>query len=540
VAKKMLFVNMPNTAIDDYAAAVYVLERQTVSNLPYGLLSICSTLGTRSRGEAEVRIFDLNDQVCQAYAGGSVDTCAQVLAALQRTVNDFRPDLVGISVMFNVSYMYLGRVVAAIRRTSVSPLIVVGGNLATSLYEEILQNQEIDTVCYGEGELTVARLADADDLRAAILEIPSLVTREKLAAGARPVNAVVQDLDSLPPIDFGFIDLSRYRGPMTRFFQRADATAALSTLVIYTTRGCPYRCSFCACHVVHGRKVRFMSVDKVMSDVRQMIDRHGISCLMVNDDNFLIDRSRAKTILGQLAALGLTVVFPSLLIAHIDEEIAALLAQVGVTNQLVSIESGSDYVLRKLIHKPLKKAQISAAVENMRRYGISVDTNVVIGFPGETDEHRQETLRTIEQAGFNWAHFLIVLPVPGSSLYRECKEKGYLINDDNFYSPNLSQCNIRTPDYEPEHIQDQAYLMNLHANFVHNYNLRTRNYDECILHFHEVLRSVPDHAFAHHGLMRAYESKEDGATAEIHRTRFEAIVHADPFWRRYAETFGLV
>lgn len=130
-----------------------------------------------------------------------------------------------------------------------------------------------------------------------------------------------------------------------------------------------------------------------------------------------------------------------------------MLRRAGVTNQLVSIESGSEHVLRHIINKPLTKEQIFSSVKNLVNAGISVDTNVIIGFPGETDAHRQETLQTIYDVGFNWAHFLIVLPVPGTRLYKECKENNYLVNTDTFYSANLSKCNIRAGSYSPEYIE---------------------------------------------------------------------------------------
>jgi anaerobic magnesium-protoporphyrin IX monomethyl ester cyclase len=540
--KKILFVNMPNTVMDDYELARYVLERRTVSNIPYGLLSLCSYLKQYSASGAEPRILDLNDEMWRAYHDKDPNPGARVYAELIREIEHFGPDLVGISIMFSVSYRYLDAVVARVKGIDKRILVTVGGNLATSLYEEILVNENIDNVCYGEGEIPFCGLVDSDDILKYIAETPAFITREKIRSGRQPVNLMVEELDSLPPIDFGFIDLSGYRGPLTRFFQRDKHNHGedQKTLIIYTTRGCPYRCCFCAAHVVHGKKVRCMSVDKALSDVRLMIQEHDITCLMVNDDNFLFQKDRAKAILRGLRELNLKVVFPSLLMRNIDDDIALLLKQVGVTNQLVSIESGSEYVLENIIRKPLSKEEIFIAVQNLKRHGISVDTNVVTGFPGETDEHRQETLKTIYDAGFNWSHFLIALPLPGSSLYRQCKENGYLVDYDVFHSPSLSKCCIRTPDYDPEHIQEQAYLMNLHANFVHNYNLRAGNYDECIRQFGHIIELVPNHALAFYGLMKAYEGKVDWKNAESNRIRFLEIVGGDSFWRGHAEHFGLM
>ena len=531
---------MPSMIIDDHKAAEYILERQAVSNISYGLLSICAYVKRYAKKEIELKMLDLNYEVFKAYQK-ETDAKGPVFKVLNHAIESFKPDIVGISIMFNISYMYLEQAAECVKKYDPNTLVIVGGNLATSLYEEIMQSENIDCVAYGEGEIPFCQLIDSDDIREHLVKNPAFVTKDKLKAGIKPVNVLVEDLDSLPAVDFDLSDVKGYKLPTTRFFQREHGTNELPTaLVIYTTRGCPFNCCFCACHIVHGKKVRFMSVEKVLKDVRLMIKKHDLKILMINDDNFLIDKARAKKILAELARLELIVAFPSLLLRNIDKETAFLLSKVGVTNQLVSIESGSEYVLKHIIDKPLTKEQIFSSVENLKNAGISVDTNVIIGFPGETDEHRQETLKTIYDVGFNWVHFIIALPVPGTRLYGQCKENNYLVNDDNFYSPDLSRCNIKTPEYEPEHIQHQAYMMNLHANFINNYNLRIGNYDECIKHFNSIIKTVPNHAFAYYGLMKAYEGKGEAEKAKANKSKFLKIINHEPFWKDYADYFNII
>ena len=162
----------------------------------------------------------------------------------------------------------------------------------------------------------------------------------------------------------------------------------------------------------------------------------------------------------------------------------------------------------------------------------------MLGSPGETDEHRKETLATLDDIGFNWVFFMIALPVPGSRLYAECKEHGYLVND-SFFSPSLTKCNIRTPSYSPAHIEKQAYMMNLHTNFIHNYDLRSGNYDGCIVSFNNVLNAYPGHAFAHYCLGKAYEGKGETGLALENRRKFEEITAGSAYWKEWAEFFGL-
>ena len=538
--RKILFINPPIINIDNAEQTDFVMKRQSIENLPYGILSMCSYLKDQFKDTIEIKVIDLNVEIYKAYLDKIVDLKSHVEDICRRTVDEFQPDIVGISIMFTISYSYLASIAGSMKKQRPGSMIIVGGNFATSSYREILKNEDVDAVCYGEGEIPVAQLIAAGDMAAEVRGNSSFITREGLNAERQPANKMIEDLDLLPPIDFNYVEYGYYEKPKVRIFQK-EALAVESepaTLVIYTSRGCPFNCCFCACHVMHGKQVRYMSVERVIRDITLMIREYGIQCLFINDDNFLLNKTRAKKILRELVALNITVNFPSVLMRNIDDEIAGLLSQLGVTTQLVSIESGSDYVLKHLIDKPLRKEEMKVSIENLRRHNISCDTNVIIGFPGETDEHRQETLETVDGLGFNWVYYFIVLPVPGTKLYKQCEENGYLVDRD-FFSPNFSKCNIRTPECSPEHVEQQVYMMNLHSNFVHNYNLRIGNYDKCIMQFSGIVKLYPDHAFAYHGLARAHQGKGDAQAAEMNRAKFREIIRRDPYWKQWADYFHL-
>lgn len=539
--RKILFINPPLTRIDDLEDTNFIMKRQSVECIPYGILSICSYIKEYTKNNLEIQVVDLNIETYKAYLNNTTDLKTYMFKILGTAINDFKPDIVGISVMFAISYFYLDSTVKCIKNYNNDAIVIVGGNIASTLYEEIIQNENIDAVCYGEGEIPILQLVDSDNLLENINENPAFVTKKSLKTGKKPVNYILKDLNILPFIDFSFIDFISYEKQNIRLFQKSwdKIKDEPPTLVIYTSRGCPYNCCFCACTLLHGKKIRHMSVDKVVGDIKEMISRYNIQCLFINDDNFLFDIKRAKTILKEIFKLNIKINITSILVKNIDDEVAELLKKLGVSIQLVSIESGSDYVLQNIIHKPLKKHQIVKAVESLKKFGISCNTQVVIGFPGETDEHRQETLKTIYDTGFNWVFYYIAYPIPGTTLYRQCVENGYLVNKD-FITQDLSKCNIRTPDYKPEHIEKQAYMMNLHSNFVFSYNLRIGNYDKCILYFNNIAKLHPDHAFAYYGLMKAYDGIGESQLSLLNKNKFIAIVNSDPYWREWAEYFKLI
>lgn len=539
--KKIMFISMPITDLTDNGAQKYLFDTRAIVNIPYGLLSICTYVKEHATKDVDFKILDVNDRLVTEYRHGNIINNGQEYFEdlVETEAQNYNPDVVGISVMFNVGYQFLDQLAARVKKAVPDALLMVGGNLATVLHEEIASKIDIDAVNFGEGEISLLQLVESDDADSHIKTNAAFVTKESLKAGIKPVNRFVADLDSIPPIDFSYVNLLNFNLPKQKgTVYKKDFNQKMVSRIIYVSRGCPYSCNFCAGFNVHGKKVRFLSIDRVIDDVKRMIETDKLTELFVCDDSFLLEKTRAKVILKEFVKMNIHVNFPAILMRNIDDEVAELLSLLGNTFQYTSMESGSDYVLKHIIQKPISKAEAKCAVNSLRKFGISVLTNIVVGSPEETDEHRQETLETLYDIGFSWVFFMIALPLPGSRLYKQCKENGYLVTE-NFFSPSLTKCNIRTPWYSPEHVEKQAYMMNLHTNFVHNYNLRTGNYDECIASFRNVINAYPGHAFAHYCLAKAYEEKGELGLAQENKKTFCDIINNNPYWQDWATYFDL-
>lgn len=540
--RKILFISMPIVDLSETDVQKYLFDTRAIVNIPYGLLTMCTYVRKYAKNDVEFRIANINNKLATEYRNNKVinDIPEYFKDFVEKEVREYRPDIVGISLMFNIGYNLFDSITTRIKQTMPGAMTIVGGNLATVIHEELALKDNVDAAVFGEGEIPLLQLVESDDIYLHIIENNAFVTKVSINAGTKPVNMFVADLDSIPPIDFKYVDLTNYNLPKIKkgVVYKKDFSREIVSRIIYVSRGCPYNCNFCAGFNVHGKKVRFLSIDRVVNDVKKMVENDGLTELFICDDSFLFDKTRAKTILKEFVKMNIHVNFPSILMRNIDDEVAELLAQLGNTFQYTSMESGSEYVLKHIIQKPLSKAEAKRAVNSLRKYGISVLTNIVVGSPEETDEHRKETLETLYDIGFSWVFFMIALPVHGSRLYKQCKESGYLVKD-NFFSPSLTKCNIRTPMYSPEHIEKQAYMMNLYTNFIHNYNLRTGNYNECIVGFTNVIKSYPDHAFACYSLAKAYEGKGEHGLALENKRKYDELIGNNPYWNDWAEYFNL-
>jgi radical SAM superfamily enzyme YgiQ (UPF0313 family) len=283
-----------------------------------------------------------------------------------------------------------------------------------------------------------------------------------------------------------------------------------------------------------------MSIDKVVDEVRRMKDQFGLTVLMIEDDHFFHDVSRAKEILRRMIELEIRIEFPNgVAVYAIDDEVASLFKQAGVSTVALAVESGSDYVLNHIIKKPLKKRLIRPAVEALRRHGVLTHVFIVIGLPEEMPVHRQETLDMLIDVGFDWIHVYCAIPIFGSRLYDICADNGYIENSNQLDFINTKSV-IRAPGVDPDEIGNMAYQMNLMVNFVNNHNVKLGNYATAIKYFTNVCDKYPDHAFAHYFVARTYRlAGTDPVKAAQHYALFEEIISRDSWWAEQTQRYHL-
>lgn len=537
--KRILYVVPPYFNIADYLGNS-ITTALPAFTIPYGILSIDAFIkGNVQDGRVETDILDLNIEVFRIITEKRQYHDSDLLNILKDKVNNFQPDIVAISALFNTSYNYLAPISTVIKGQVDSALIVAGGGLPTNLYGKILKEcPHIDAICYGEGEIPMADLVNATDHEKLIEKHQSWVNRKTINSGKVPINSFVYNLDDIPEFDYSLVNLNDYNArSLDKSYSDQEGKREMS---IHTSRGCPFDCVFCANGKLHGKKVRFMSVKKVVNEVKNMISNFGLTTLIIEDDHFLSDQKRAKRILKQLSEFGLRIEFPNgLAVYAIDEEIGQLLKNAGTTSVSLAIESGSDYVLQKIINKPLNVGMIKPKVRILRENGIQVHAFIVCGLPGEMHEHRLETMNMLQNVGFDWVHVFIAIPIVGSRLYDICIDNNYIVNN-NMDNHMISRANIKAPGVDPTDIEDFAYKLNLSANFVNNFNMSQGEYEKAAISFKNVARKYPEHAFAHYFLSKAYDCMNyDTELVRKHMIAFTHSVENNDMWKKYADYFKL-
>lgn len=499
---------------------------------PYGVLTIASYIRSHTTRPVDIHILDLNTV-----------TRTDDMATLREALDHYRPDIVGMSLMFDVSYKHVKNTARIIKAFDPSILLILGGAAATSSYDEILEEQpDIDAICYGEGELAMTALVDAADPWHEIGKNP-WITRANLQKGKKPSSLSVDNLNEVIDVDYGLIDIHRYS--MKEAFSpfvSAPENEKVQQFFLITSRGCPFKCVFCAEPSFHGKSVRYADVNAIIDHIEMLISRYGMNILTIYDDQLLLDKRRAKELFRRLAPYKLRIEIPNGVTAIlIDEELAGLMKNAGVDSIYLAIESGSESVLKNIIKKPIRLDRIEPIVKSLHDAGIFVQAFFINGFPGETEQDRQKTLTFIKQVGIDWSLFNFASPLRGSELYRICRENDWI--DKRFLKIgdlDMTEYVIRAPGIDPVHIQTQTYRMNLEVNFVNNYRMRIGDFATAARCFEEVIRRHPRHPLAHYYLARAYDALgHDEQGIRHHRQMYNDIIAQDPDWAGHITYFGL-
>lgn len=470
----VLLINLPYV-VDDITSSRPKLR--SFLAMPYGLLSVA----TYCKDLANIFIID-----CDAERNYR-DHIKNALSLLD-------PDIVGFSMMFDNSYPHLEELAKMVKRFNPRILVVLGGAAAAYSCGEIIREQEnVDAICYGEGEAPFRNLLESFETPEETGFLTSFTSPWVTQGSPFCLSPLlIPDLDDVIGIDYSFIDPLRY--DMQEAFS-PFARPKSKQFFLMTSRGCPYACTFCSNAALHGKQVRYASVGKIIEHVQDLVDE-GMETLTIYDDQLLSNTSRAKELFRRLAPFKLRVEMPNgLSVRFIDAEMAMLMRAAGVDTVYLAIESGSEYVLRELIRKPLKLEQVAPAVKELRQNDFFIHGFFVVGMPGETDEMRDETVRFINEVGLDWAGFNPATPVRGSQLYDDCIRNGW-IKKAGIGEMEDKKYIIEVPGTPAYHVEKKIDEMNIGVNFHNNYRMKIGDYETASRCFEQVLQRYKGHYWA--------------------------------------------
>jgi anaerobic magnesium-protoporphyrin IX monomethyl ester cyclase len=306
--------------------------------------------------------------------------------------------------------------------------IIVGGHVA-ALPERTMNEEPVDFACNSEGPITVHELLQALDAgsSADFSKVAGLVWREDGNIRQNLAPGLIKDLDAdLHGNVWHLLPMSAYRAHNWQCFE--DLSARKPYASIYTTLGCPYKCSFCCINAPFGgNRYRMRNPAKVVEEVDFLYRTYGIKTFKIIDEMFVLNDRHVSQICEGLAAKPYANELNFWAYARVDTvrpERLQLLRSAGIRWLALGIESGSEHV-RDGAEKSLDAADIVAIVQSIKDAGIFVIGNYIFGLPDDDLKSMQQTLDLAKELNCEFANFYSAMAYPGSPLYTMAVRNGW-------------------------------------------------------------------------------------------------------------------
>ena len=363
-------------------------------------------------------------------------------------IADYRPDLIGISCLFSTLHSIVNDVLHDVKGAFPSVPLVLGGHHPTVLPEPFLHDSMADFVIAGEGEVALVRLIEHLQGDRPIERVDNLVWRGEDAILRNP-RTFIRNLDDLPLPARHLLDLEGY---IRIGLMHGESKLNSRATTLITSRGCPGECIFCSIHPVWGRSFRSHSPGYVLDELRHLADDCGIDHFLFEDDNLTLDRERATRILSAMTEddRRFTWATPNgVAVSTLNGELLRLMKSSGCHRLTLAVESGDSHTLNRIVRKRLGLDRVLQVVDWCNGFDIPTTAFFVVGLPGETRRSLRRSLDFAVKLDVGSLNIMIATPYPGTPLYRQCVEKGYLVSDFRWENLTTGRGQIATDEFQP-------------------------------------------------------------------------------------------
>lgn len=209
-------------------------------------------------------------------------------------------------------------------------------------------------------------------------------------------------------------------------------------LPVQAGRGCPNSCSFCSISCLYKGKYLRREIPEVVRDIKK-IKELGFKKFLLIDDNILSDKKYTKDLCAEIKKLKMEWYSQCSISLAKDADLLKCVVDSGCTCLSFGIETITKSNLEKLNKDWEDPTEYSQLIQTLRKAGIDVATEMMIGLDDDTEESIKDTAKFIIDNKIEAPKFYIICPVPGTPYYDEVKETDYLVNDNIYeYSPNKS------------------------------------------------------------------------------------------------------
>ncbi len=430
---RVLLVTPPDADVSifnpDYA------RRGTYSNFPpYGLGLIANVFEDNG---VKSEILNLNHLVLKDCQEGKISNASDFEKSWQgyltARIDDFSPDLIGVTCMFTMTHDSLKAVCSFAAKSGI-PLAIGGVHLTSDIERVLDEIPEASIAVLNEGEIATEDLIkairggiEAGEMGQIVLNVGD--RRLSLTADRRPDVSII---DAIPPYHkFEVSNLSRY-GVVGSYQAFLPPDTRVATCL--SNRGCRGRCTFCSVPSFNGKGVRHRSIEAILDEMELLRNDYGIRHIMWLDDDLFKDHKRAVQLFNGMVKRNLGMTWDAsngvLAVSCTDEVISAAAAS-GCIGIAIGIESGNDQILRSS-RKPATVEINLWAAEVLNKYeSIYSSAFIILGFPLETMSMIHDTVKACETMNLDWYRIKLLQPLPNTPVYEEMLDEGQTLDGED-------------------------------------------------------------------------------------------------------------
>lgn len=323
-------------------------------------------------------------------------------------------DVIGVTAT-TLLYKSAMQLINIAKQVQPQAVTMLGGSHGTFWDENALnEHPSLDVVVRKEGEQTFIELLSKLQTKTSFNNVLGITFRSEGKIIRTPDRPFLEDLDSLPFPAHHLLPLDSLKRMGKILFP------------LISSRGCVYWCDFCSTVRMFGRGYRMRSPKNVVDEMQLVHDKYGVSQVTFYDDAFTVNRDRVVKICKELHARKLDMTWDcGTRVDMVDRELLKTMHDAGCFAVWLGVESGSEAILGAM-NKRIKLDQTRLAYKTAHDVGLMTIANVVLGFPGETEQTAWETIRFVKELNPDDVGFYVATPYPGTPMYEQVMKNGWL------------------------------------------------------------------------------------------------------------------
>lgn len=334
-----------------------------------------------------------------------------------------------------------GAIVNYIRQLAPTMKTAFAGLHPSALPYQTLVEELADYVIQGEGFHTFPGLINTLHSGGDVGKVPGLWHKRDGVVVPGSIPPLLGDLGSLPRPAWDMFPMQAYRAHNWHCFGHIEDRQPYA--VIYTSLGCPFKCSFCCINSLFGKHtIRYRSPHAVIDEIDFLVNEYGVRNIKLIDEMFAINEKRVSAICNPLIERGYNLnIWAYARVNTVTPSMLEKMKSAGIHWLAYGFESGSKRVIED-VAKGYKTDQVLSVVEQTKANDISICSNFIFGLPEDDYESMQDTLALMTAINAEWANIYCAMAYPGSKLYNTALENGWPL-PETWQAYSQYACNSR-------------------------------------------------------------------------------------------------